>query len=95
MTKTLKKKISRKDTHDRLTLTAQYASGGSFRLTVGRNGERLTWGGSPDREIAARQMNAMMQAIRLREGETYGTMIDRIKAIAESVDSIADLVAKL
>lgn len=93
--KTAKKSVKKIVSHDRLTVAATYPTGGSFRFTVGRGGERLTWGGSADRAEAGREMKTFMRFAAFLPGETNGARIDRIASKAEAVGGIAELVASL
>lgn len=92
--KVVKKSVKKSVTHDRLTVSATYITGGSFRFTVGRSGERLAWGGSVDAEVARGEMDAFMKLAKFLPGESNGQRINRLHALAESVNSIAELVAK-
>jgi hypothetical protein len=88
------KKVSVRETHDRLTLTANYPTGGMFRFTIGRSGETLTWGGA-DPAAAKAETRAFMKEAELRGGESNKTRVERLKALAESVDSMRELAVKI
>jgi hypothetical protein len=87
-----KKTVRVKITHDRLTVTAQYATGGSFRFTISRSGERLTWGGSANGRV---EMEKFMAFAAHRTGENNAAVCERIRVAAEAANSIAELVSKL
>jgi hypothetical protein len=83
-------------THDRLTLTAQYATGGSFRFTLGRSGESLTWGGaSSDPATNRLEMERFLINAQLESGETNQGRMERLKKLAESVNSMKELAAAI
>lgn len=90
-----KKSVRKTETHDRLAVKATYASGGSFLFSIGRSGERLTWGGSNDKATAKVEAAKFMAWVKHRDGENNGARMERVRVLAESVNSIAELVAKL
>lgn len=86
------KSVKLTSSHDRLSLVCKYTTGGSVRFTVGRSGDSLTWGGSSDAAVARREMEAFMRFAELQTGESQGQRMERLRAVAESCDSIAELV---
>lgn len=90
------KSVKLAETHDRLTLTATYATGGQFRFTVGRRGETLSWGGAnPDPKVAGEEMKRFMEVAKFLPGEKNSERMLRLKSLAESVNSMSELAAAL
>ncbi len=90
-----KKSVRKTETHDRLSVRATYPTGGTFTFTIGRSGERLTWGGSNDKKTAEGEMAKFMAWMKHRGDEKNGERMERLRVLAESVNSIGELVAKL
>jgi hypothetical protein len=91
MAKLQKKSVKKTVKHDSLTVAATYPTGGKFRFSVGRSGERLTLAGAAGAE-AKRQLAALAKFVRFLPGETNGQRIERIYAVAADAESIAELV---
>ncbi len=89
----MKKKVTKTIGHDRMSLAATYPTGGKFRFTIGRSGERLTWGGSSDAATAREEMKKFMKVAKFQPGETNAQRLDRLEVMAEAVNSMAELVA--
>lgn len=88
--------VTLSETHDRLSVHARYPSGGEFRFSLTRSGERLTWGGSADTTTARGEMGKFMAfASRLGKQMNNGARMAEIKRVAESVNSITELVASI
>lgn len=94
MRKTKQKRVKLTIDHDRLTLVAEYATGGTFRFTIGRSGDRLTWGGANPAE-AQTEMARFMEVAACRAGETNADRMERLKTLAEGVQSMKELAFKL
>lgn len=86
-----KKSVKKSIGHDNLFVSAVYPSGGRFRFSVSRSGERLTAAGA-DGAAGRRQFAVLADWTKFRPGETNGGRIERIYAAANAVDSIGDLV---
>jgi hypothetical protein len=84
-----KKKITATITHDRLSVAGTFTTGESFRFTVGRSGERMTWASAdPKRQVAI-----FSAFCKFRAGESNADRINRIRDTAERAESAAEFVA--
>ncbi len=88
-------RVTKTVTHDRLAVAAKFPSGGSFRFAFNRGGESLTWGGSADAKAARAEMATFMAWVKHRAGETNGSVIDRLEALAKTCNTCGELIAKM
>lgn len=88
-----KKKVTKKIGHDSMYVTATYATGGNFRFSIGRNGERIGWAGSNDPKVNAAQAKAFVVFAKHRDGENNGELLERIRVAASAANDMAELAA--
>lgn len=87
--------VTKTNTHDRLAVVARFPSGGSFRFSITRVGERLSWEGSGDPVKARAEMLAFYAWAKARAGETHGQIIDRVEALSKTCNSCGQLIEKM
>jgi hypothetical protein len=78
--------------HDRMVIEASYPSGGMFRVTISRTGERFVMGGSSDPVENQRQLDVLTRYFEFRGNEDNQGRIDRLGNLAEQATSISELV---
>ena len=83
------------DTFDRITVKAQFPSGGSLRFTAGRSRDTLSVGASNDPAKAKVQIAVIDKWCRLLPTETHGQRAKRIADLAKTALSVGDLVTKI
>ena len=95
MTATAKTTVKKTVGHDRLALVATFPSGGVFKFSVTRNGERLAYNGCPNPAGNALRDLTIRGFVALQPGETEGQRLDRIAAFVAEVSSTAELQAAI
>jgi hypothetical protein len=87
--------IQKKVNHDSMWLKATLPSGGYFKFTVNRSGEKLEMAFSPDNAIAKRQSRVFMDYMKLRKGETNQDRFNRLEELAKISYSGANLLNRM
>ena len=88
-------KITKKVTHDNISLSAQLPSGAKIKFFVGRSGEKLELAFSNDREMLKQQMSEMTKWLNNREGEVNQSRFDRLEKVLRMSKSGAEVMNNL
>lgn len=91
MKTTVKKSIG----HDRMSISAKFPSGGTYRWNISWAGERLTIAFSDDVAVAKNQIATMQKWLKLRKGESRLDAFNRLEALTKTCSSGKELISKM
>jgi hypothetical protein len=85
-----KTKVTRRETHDNLSLAVAFPDGSQFRWSISRSGERLATSTS----FTEAQIAQLWAFIKKMKG-TYSAKLDRLSALAEKCSSRPELLQRI
>jgi hypothetical protein len=88
-------KVSKRLSHDSMSLSAKMPSGASLKFSIGRNGEKLELAFSNDTKVLQAQMSVVKKWIDYREKETNISRFDRLEKILVESKSGSEVISKM